>query len=73
MQLNKENEQIQEINEKRLIVLKKSPITIDYIDIKKYFIDEISILKQLCFDPEPKLDELLDFLKKNRFFQSTEW
>ena len=70
MQLNEENKQIQEINEKRLIVLKKNPIAIDYIDIKKYFTDEISILKQLCFDTEPNLDELLEFLKKTDSFKA---
>ncbi|MDA8753775.1 hypothetical protein N9N24_04685 [Candidatus Marinimicrobia bacterium] len=70
MQQNKENEQIQEINENKLIVLKKNPLAIDYIDIKKYFINELLILEQLCSAPEPNLDELLEFLKKTDSFKA---
>ena len=69
MQLNKENEQIKEINENKLIVLKNNPIAIGYIGIKKYFKDEISTLFELCDNPESNLEEILKFLKKTNTFK----
>ena len=62
MEIIKKNKPDLLINELYLIVLRKNPIKIDRIEIKKYFENEKLDLRKHCFDKLPHANNLLKFL-----------